>query len=242
MKIALIADIHGNIVALDAVLAAIEIERPDRVVCLGDVAAKGPAPAQVIDRLIDRDWIFIMGNTDEWMPRPFDETPATERDRLLIAAALWGFDQLDERQRAFIAAFRPNAAVELGAGQLLCYHGSPDSNVTSILPETPQADLDRLLNPWPAHVYAGAHTHVQMLRPRHASLLINPGSAGMASATRPHGEEHLVAQAEFAFVEADSDGIRVDFRSIELDRAALVESVRKSTTPDAAWWSENWSR
>ena len=74
MKIALIADIHGNIVALDAVLAVIEAERPDRVVCLGDVAAKGPAPALVIDRLIERDWIFIMGNTDEWLLRPIAET------------------------------------------------------------------------------------------------------------------------------------------------------------------------
>jgi len=242
MKIALIADIHGNIVALDAVLAAIEAERPDRVVCLGDVAAKGPAPAQVIDRLIGRDWIFIMGNTDEWMLSPMDEKPASERDRLLIASAHWGFDQLDERQRAFIAAFRPNAAIELGAGQLLGYHGSPDSNVTSILPQNPESELDRLLNPWPAHVYAGAHTHVRMLRPHHASLVVNPGSVGMASASRPNGEDRLVAQAEFAFLEASAAGIRVDFRAIELDRAALVESVRTSATPDAGWWREEWSR
>ena len=107
MKIAVIADIHGNIVALDAVLAAIDAERPDRVVCLGDVAAKGPAPAQAVDRLIDRDWTFIMGNTDEWMIRPIDEKPKTDRERLLIESALWGFKQLDARQRAFIAAFRP---------------------------------------------------------------------------------------------------------------------------------------
>ena len=242
MKIALVADIHGNIVALDAVLAALEVEQPDRVVCLGDVAAKGPAPAQVVDRLIERDWIFIMGNTDEWMLRPIDETPATERDRLLIASALWGFDQLDDRQRAFIAAFRPNAAVELGGGQLLGYHGSPDSNVTSILPETSAAELDLLLNPWPARIYAGAHTHVRMLRPLHASLVINPGSIGMASATSPYGGEHLAAQAEFALVQADAAGMRVEFRTLDLDRTALIESVRRSATPDAAWWIEGWSR
>jgi predicted phosphodiesterase len=242
MKIAVIADIHGNIVALEAVLAAIDAERPDRVVCLGDVAAKGPAPAQVVDCLIDRDWTFIMGNTDEWMIRPIEEKPKNERERLLVESALWGYKQLDERQRAFIAAFRPNAAIDLGGGQLLCYHGSPDSNVTAILPETPTAELDRLLNPWPARIYAGAHTHTRMLRPHHASLVINPGSVGMASAIRPNGEDHLVTHAEYAVIETDQSETHIDFRTIELDRAALVASVEASSSPDAAWWLDGWSR
>jgi len=241
MKIAVVADIHGNIVALDAVLAAIELERPDRVVCLGDVAAKGPAPGQVIDRLIDLEWTFIMGNTDEWMIRRTDDEPRNERERLQIASALWGFDQLDQQQRAFVATFRPNAAVDLGAGQLLCYHGLPDSNVTTVLPETPAAELDRLLNPWPARIYAGAHTHVRMLRPHHASLVINPGSVGMAPASQHGGGDHLVAHAEFAFIEISEVGTRVDFRTLDLDRAALVASVRTTTTPDADWWIEGWS-
>ena len=242
VKIALIADIHGNIVALDAVLAAIDAERPDRVVCLGDVAAKGPAPAEVVQRLIDRDWTFIMGNTDEWMIRRIGETPENERERKVIESALWGYDQLNDRQRAFIAAFRPNAAIDLGSGQLLCYHGAPDSNVVSILPETPVDELDRRLSPWPAAIYAGAHTHMRMLRPHHASLVINPGSAGMATAIRPGGGERLVAHAEFAVIETGESGDRVDFRTIELDRAALVESMRASSTPDADWWIDGWSR
>ena len=124
---------------------------------------------------------------------------------------------------------------------MLGYHGSPDSNVTSILPQTPAAELARLLNPWPALVYAGAHTHVRMLRPHQASLVVNPGSVGMASAIRPNGEDHLIAQVEFAILEADAGGIRVDFRAIELDRAALVDSARSSRNPDAGWWAESWS-
>jgi predicted phosphodiesterase len=242
MKIAVIADIHGNIVALDVVLAILERERPDRVVCLGDVSAKGPAPAQVIDRLIDRDWTFIMGNTDEWMIRPIDEKPTTEREHKLVASALWGYEQLDARQRAFVAKFRPNAALEIDGGHLLCYHGSPDSNVTSLLPESSEAELETALGPFPARVYAGAHTHVRMLRPHRASLVINPGSVGMATAIRPGVGERLVTHAEFAFVETGADGIRVDFREVPLDPGALVASVEASGSPDAEWWIEGWSR
>lgn len=242
MKIAVIADIHGNIVALDVVLAIIEAERPDRVVCLGDVAAKGPAPAQVIDRLIDRDWTFIMGNTDEWMVRPIDEKPTTEREQKLVASALWGYEQLNERQRAFVAGFRPNAALEIDGGHLFCYHGSPDSNVTSLLPETSVSGLDAALRPFPARVYAGAHTHVRMLRPHHGSIVINPGSVGMATATRPGVGERLVPHAEFAFVETVAGGVSVEFREVPLDPGALVASVEASSSPDAAWWIEGWSR
>jgi predicted phosphodiesterase len=242
MKIAVLADIHGNIVALDAVLSILDAERPDRVVCLGDVAAKGPAPVQVIDRIIDRNWTFIMGNTDEWMVRPTEEEPTSERERKLIESALWGYEQLSEMQRAFVASFRPNAALDIGGGQLLCYHGSPDSNVTSILPDSPEAELDALLGPFPARVYAGAHTHVRMLRPHHNALVINPGSVGMAAATRPGGGERLVPRAEFTLIEVDERGKRVDFRDVALDQDALVASVRASTTPDADWWIEGWSR
>lgn len=242
MKIAILADIHGNLVALDTVLAILDAERPERVVCLGDVAADGPAPRQVVDRLMGRNWTFIMGNTDEWMIRWVGEEPTNERERKLIELAHWGFEQLSDEQRAFIAAFRPNAAIDTGAGKLMCYHGSPDSNLTGILPETSEAELDALLDPWPARIYAGAHTHVRMLRPHRDATVINPGSVGMALAAGVDGAEHLVARAEFAFLDVDEDGIRIDFRAIELDHAALVESVRASSNPDAEGWIEGWSR
>jgi predicted phosphodiesterase len=241
MKIALVADIHGNVVALDRVLAILDEELPDQIVCLGDVAAKGPAPREVVERLMARDWIFIMGNTDEWMIRPIAETPTDERERKLIESALWGYEQLNEEQRAFIAAFRPSAAIETAAGPLLCYHGSPESNVIGILPDSPQAEVDALLNPWPAAIYAGAHTHIRMLRPHYGAVAINPGSAGMATGVRSNGE-HLLTRAEFAILEIMDAGARIDFREVALDPAALVASVRASTTPDAEWWIEGWSR
>ena len=81
-----------------------------------------------------------------------------------------------------------------------------------------------------------------MLRPHHASLVINPGSAGMASAVRPNGEDHLVAHAEYAVIVSNPSETRIEFRTIDLDRAALIASVEASSSPDAAWWLDGWSR
>jgi predicted phosphodiesterase len=62
--IALIADIHGNFAALDAVLDALNTEPPDQIVCLGDVAATGPQPQEVLRRLRGLGYPVVMGNAD----------------------------------------------------------------------------------------------------------------------------------------------------------------------------------
>jgi predicted phosphodiesterase len=70
MRIAIISDIHGNMVALDAALADIESEHVDQIVCLGDVAEFGPHPREVLARLRALGCPVIMGNTDERLIDP----------------------------------------------------------------------------------------------------------------------------------------------------------------------------
>lgn len=79
MRIALIADIHGNVVALDEVLAELEKKAVDQIVCLGDVAAGGPRPAQTLERLRELDCPVVMGNADQWLLTPQNAVPSTRR-------------------------------------------------------------------------------------------------------------------------------------------------------------------
>ncbi|HEX5442031.1 MAG TPA: metallophosphoesterase family protein, partial [Ktedonobacterales bacterium] len=69
-KIAIIADIHGNLPALEAVLAAVAAEGVERIVCLGDVATLGPQPREVIARLRTLGCPVVMGNTDAILLAP----------------------------------------------------------------------------------------------------------------------------------------------------------------------------
>jgi predicted phosphodiesterase len=241
VRIALVSDIHGNTVALDAVLADLAADAPDRVVCLGDVALGGPDPRGVIARLRGLGCSVVMGNTDAWLlaPRPpdgsHDEGPESgEIER-------WCADQLDDVERAYLATFAPTVSIAIGGGRsLLCYHGAPTSFRTWILPTTPERELDAHFAGWPAAVYAGGHTHEVMVRRHRQALVVNPGSVGLPVQTEQNGTVRHPAWAEYGLATVVGDGVRVELRRRPIDLPSLAASVRASGMPHAAWWIARW--
>jgi predicted phosphodiesterase len=93
MRLALLSDIHGNLVALKAVLSDLRRRRVERFLCLGDVAATGPQPSEVIELLQPMNWPCVMGNTDAMLAKNLpDELKGarnSEEDKR-------GFRELDE--------------------------------------------------------------------------------------------------------------------------------------------------
>jgi predicted phosphodiesterase len=139
MRVAIIADIHGNLQALEAVLAEIAAEPVDRIVCLGDVVSFGPQPREVIARLRALGCPVVVGNADAEVfdPRPSDGD-VTDEGQHFIDMNRWTRGLLSEDELAYLRGFQPTVMVELGGGKtLLCYHGSPRSFNDRILPETP---------------------------------------------------------------------------------------------------------
>ena len=125
MRIGLISDIHGNLFALEAVLAELDREKLDDLICLGDVAALGPEPGAVLARLQALGCPVVMGNTDAWLLSPPDLDAQTNSTRPSSAGCI---AQLTDAERAYIRAFPPTIERSLGAGRtLLCFHGSPRS-------------------------------------------------------------------------------------------------------------------
>src|SRR5215211_3263193 len=161
--IAIISDIHANVVALDTVLADFDEIAPDQVVCLGDVAATGPAPSQVIARLRSRDWRFVRGNCDDAMVHYAAGTVDPPEDEHAGIDA-WCTAQLSADEIAFIAAFEPVVALDAGGVAICCYHGSPKSNLDEIRPDTAESELSSCFVGHNARVFAGGHTHIQMAR------------------------------------------------------------------------------
>jgi len=70
VRTALIADIHGNLVSLQAVLDDARERGVERIVCLGDVAATGPQPVETIEAVAALGCDVVMGNADEWLLDP----------------------------------------------------------------------------------------------------------------------------------------------------------------------------
>lgn len=235
MRIAIISDIHGNAVALDAALADLQQHPADRLVCLGDAIQGGPQPAEVVARLRELGCPVVMGNADDWLltGEAHGGEPITEQQR---AVRSWSLAQLSDADRAFIAAFAPTVEVPLADGQrMLCFHGSPGSFDDIILPETSEEEVRRLLGPSTAAVLCGGHTHLQQIRRVADTLFVNPGSVGLAY------DRHLAQDAfrvdpwaEYAVVSADDSRLAVEFRRVPFDLDAYIRVILNSGIPGAA--------
>ncbi|HYW28853.1 MAG TPA: metallophosphoesterase family protein [Gaiellales bacterium] len=233
MRTALIADIHGNLVALRAVVADLTARGADRIVCLGDVAATGPQPAEAIEAVGQLGCEVVMGNTDEWLLEPTEETIEDDDTRRIAEIDLWARDQLTSEHLAMLGGYR--ARVELDG--MLCYHGSPRSNMDALLPTTPDGELAQLLAGYAHPVMAGAHTHIAMLRRFRESIVINPGSVGLPFEQVAGGAFRNPPWAEYAIV----DGSQVEFHRVPLDVGAVTEAALASGMPNAGWWVKDWA-
>jgi predicted phosphodiesterase len=233
--IAVISDIHANLVALDTVLRDLDALRPDHVVCLGDVAATGPDPRGVLARLRERDWQFVMGNCDDKLLRYAAHaagSPADEHDEI----DRWCAAQLDVRDIDLLRSFLPVVRLDAGGATVCFYHGSPRSNLDEILPDTPNEQLVTWFSGEPAAAYAGGHTHVAMVRRYQDGLVFNPGSVGLPF-TITEGRERHPAWAEYGVLTLDLGLVAVELRRIPIDIARSREVAAERGMPGLAWWS-----
>lgn len=181
MPVAIISDIHGNLLALDAVLNDIEDHNIKQIICLGDIAATGPQPREVIARLKQIGCPVVMGNMDDWLLEPKlkeRDDPAKQRTQDM---EFWASQQLTSEDHAYLASFPLTLSYELEDGKhLLAYHGSPRSYKEHIAPTMQDHDLEAALAGYQADIFIGGHTHMQMFRCHRRSLVLNPGSTGLA--------------------------------------------------------------
>lgn len=243
MRIALISDIHGNLTALEAALADIKRRKADVTVCLGDVAAGGPEPVAVIQRLRDLAIPVIMGNTDHWLLNPTPEDPKSDDPRPEYENERWAADQMTAEERALIAAYAPTLAFNLDGTSLLCYHGSPRSFDERVEPETPTRELDNYFAEHKATLLAGGHTHEAMARRYGESVIVNPGSVGLPMIHPQPGSEkntYYPVWAEYALIKAEGRELFITLRRVPYAFDALAEAVRASDMPHPEFYLADW--
>jgi hypothetical protein len=241
MRIGLIADIHGNLVSLEAVLADIDHQGVDRVLCLGDLATLGPQPREVVDRIRRLGCPCVMGNHESFLlDRGLMEgyTDSTELHDLVD----WCDGLVSEADLDFVRSFPLLIEVPLGPGAaMLCYHGSPRSNMDRILPTTPAAGLEEMLAGYSATVMAGAHQHVHMVRQHQGRLLLTVGSVGQPFDEWPFEERpRLLPCAEYTIVDWTAGALSVESRRVPIDLEAVKQTARESTMPHIDFWLSWW--
>jgi putative phosphoesterase len=217
MRIAVLCDIHGNLPALQAVLAEVEEVGVDLIVFGGDVAA-GPMPVETIELLAGYSprARFVRGNADRLMVESFDGTRAVGE-----GPDSWPAGMLNRTHRDFLSSFEPTVEVAVdGLGLVLCCHAGPDSDeVPIITPDTPDEVIAEALASTRAGVVTAGHTHMQFDRRVGSRRMVNAGSVG-----RPYTDQ---AGAYWALLGPD-----VDLRRTAYDFAAAAEAVRRTKCPD----------
>jgi predicted phosphodiesterase len=234
MRTALISDVHGNAVAFEAVLADLERDPVDQIVCLGDMIQGGSQPAQVVRRLRELACPVVLGNADAFLVDPdAGEEEKTERQ---LSVREWTVAQIGDEGVAFIETFRPTVDVPLGADRtLLAFHGSPSSFDDIVLPHLEEDEFRRLLGPPAADVLAGGHVHLQWLRRYGGSTFVNPGSVGLAyDHAQPDDDDPRVdAAAEYALIDVGGDRLEIAFRRVPFARDDVLAAIDASGMPHA---------
>jgi diadenosine tetraphosphatase ApaH/serine/threonine PP2A family protein phosphatase len=216
----LIYDVHGNLEALEAVLADAGEAGIGRFLLGGDYALFGLRPAETVARLRELDAQMIRGNVDRWTAHPHDAPD----DAVLQAAIVECREQLGDRVVADLDALPEWLTDE---GRVRFTHGSPISDVRSFAPE-PQDEDEELLGGHSEPLQVFGHTHIPFEREGPGGVrLVNPGSVGMPM----DGDQ----RASWAILHDDG---RIEHRRVAYDWKAVVVGLRETGAP----WAERSAR
>jgi predicted phosphodiesterase len=223
--VAVLADIHANLPALEAVLAEHDVAAADAVVLLGDMAL-GPLPGPTVDRLAelgDRA-VWVHGNCEREMVTAFDggRVPGPNAADAVATAALI---ERGHRDRLDGLPLTVTLDVE-GLGPVQFCHASPRRDDEMVLVDSPPERWAEVLADVTAPTMACGHTHMQFDRRTAGRRVINPGSVGM-----PYGQDG----APWALL-----GPNVSLRSTPYDTAAAAARISASAYPDAANWAREY--
>jgi putative phosphoesterase len=220
-RLAILADIHGNRQALDAVRRNLDSERVDGVIVAGDSINWGPSSAEVIEIIRREDWAVIRGNNeyylldyetprapDSWTPEDFRVLP-------------WLREQVSREQHNIVATWPDALSLRFpDAPAIRVVHGSPRSHWEAMHRDTPAAELAGMLAGVEEPFVIAGHTHLAMDRTVEGWRILNPGSVGLSLEGIP--------DAEYLLLDSDTSGWRPEWRRIAYDRAPLFDALDQS--------------
>jgi len=243
MRLAIISDIHGNYEAFKAVVEDIRNSKVDKIVCLGDVATLGPQPNEVIELLKSLECPCITGNHESAL---FDLQNAAKYKiaKPVIPVLEWCKTKLSNKQLNFLNSFKSDIVINFTSkNKLLCFHGSPMSNIELISSTSPEAQMKRHFYNSEFKYFSGGHSHIQMLRQYNGKLIINPGSVGIPFVKIPAlgKSPSLLPWAEYALLIYAKGSLSADLRRINYSINKLLNVVKKSDMPLKEWWIEQYT-
>ena len=240
MRIAVLSDVHGNLLALEAVLTDVTGQQVDVTVDLGDLLSGAVQPRATADRLLALDLPTVRGNHErQLLTLPRERTGSADR---------LAHDAITDEHRAWLASLP--LTLELADG-VLAFHGSPTDDLTYLLetveeggarPATQQEVLDRL-GPYADgarwSLLLCGHTHLQrtMLLPT-GGLVVNPGSVGWPAYSDDLPHRHVMQagspHARYAVADDGAGRWDVELRAVDYDWEQAAQNAEDNGRVDVA--------
>ena len=223
MRVAILSDIHGNKLALDAVLQDLA-QQPaiDQVVIAGDLCLNGPYPREVLETIQAMHCPVLQGNVDTEAVN--DKARRGHKKQKMIE---WTREQIGPAGVQYLATLPFSHLVKNPGGtDLLVVHANPLNQDDAIFPTTPDCKLEHLLGKLPSTIGALAfgHYHVPFIRRWWHLLLVDVGSCGL-----PRDED---LRAAYAIVTWKDNTWQAEHRRIPYDVVAVVEQLKQSGIPN----------
>jgi len=237
MRFAAIADVHGNYLALEAVIADIRAHGIDEIVNLGDMASGALDARRTMDALMALDTVNVLGNHDRYLiDRPSEKMGSWDRP---------AHAQLEARHLDWLRAVPPTRVY--GDQVFLC-HATPGSDEVYWL-ETVLADGTVAMSSLQAiettaegiaqPLILCGHSHIaRAVRLSDGRLIVNPGSVGCPGYSDvhpfPHAMEAGTPDARYAILEFAGGAWRVTFRHVPYDHDTMAALARRNGQPELA--------
>jgi putative phosphoesterase len=224
MRVAVLSDVHGNLLALDACLADLVSQGgADAIVAAGDLCLDGPKPKKVLQRLEEIGAACVRGNTDRYLS---DDNCTQEFTAAEKAQLAWTREELGERWRSWLRALPFALRMGEDDNQLLIVHANPQTDDEHLWPDADEATLVRLIGDDPAAAIAFGHLHLPYVRMWRGKLLANVASAGLPKDGDP--------RAGYAIFTERSGGWEVKHRRVAFDTKKVATQLADCGIPESA--------
>jgi putative phosphoesterase len=230
-RIAVLSDIHGNSVALEAVQKELKREKPDFVLVAGDLVLNGPDPNGAIDalRALEADGAYIVSGNTDIAVADFDYGAAFPQyqdgvPEAITAAAEWAHDELGDDQLAWLRRLPAERRIRAGEDQLvLVVHASPGSQTRGFDQALDANVILERASGTDARVICVGHTHLPEVRDLGWKVIVNGGSAGYVFDGEP--------TASWAMVTVDGTDVTAQIRRTEYDVLAVANAISARGLP-----------
>jgi len=222
MRVAVLSDVHGNVRALETVLA--DVQGVDLVVANGDMLAYGPRPAETLAALRAlRDVIYTSGNNDRnLVERRWESQPSDGWESEAFANLRWTAEEIGADGLDFLASWPFRQHLDVGPGALLI-HASPLADYIGMFPWTHDTELSHMVREVAEPLVVCGHTHLLMDRKLGSHRVISDGSAGFPFDRDPRPSYILLDDA--------GGSVRLEVRRVAYDIDAAVHDLESRAVP-----------